>query len=317
MDVLIIAPENDVHALCVRNAVEARFGRSAAIWDSSTLPSHSRLTFDPDGAVYLHRGDDLPALDLREVGVIWWRRPGRAEIPPEVTDPEVQRYCADETARLLRGVAYARAFRVVNDLHAQTRAESKPLQLQRARELGLRIPDTQITNDPQILSGRVLDASPWVVKALRSPDWKFAETRLLDEAHLYHLDHMRYSPVIVQRAILGGRDIRVTVVGDQIFCAGPDPRTRIDHVDCRLDFTSAWIETTIPDHISEKLVRYVADLRLHYGAIDLKEDSDGTIYFLEINPSGQFLFAEVDSGVPIVATFAAMLCDVAAGKWSK
>ena len=48
-------------------------------------------------------------------------------------------------------------------------------------------------------------------------------------------------------------------------------------------------------------------LRLYYGAADLIEDVDGEYVFLEINPSGQFLFVEADTELPISAAWARLL----------
>ena len=305
-EVLILAPDHDVHAIAVGNALIAR-GCAAELWDTSALPANDRLSFDPGGSIYLQRSDGS-AFDIREVGKVWWRRPRMAEIPDEVTDTEVRAYCKEECRRLLLGLGYALGESVINSLHAQTRADSKPYQLNLARQMGLLVPETRITNNPDELESALSEGS-WVVKPLRSPDWKLVETRLLDASYCDFVDHLHYGPVILQRAILGGRDIRATVVGEQIFCACLDPNTRLDHVDSRLDFTSPWIDTTIPSALEAQLVQFVAELGLQYGAIDLKEDADGQLYFLEINPTGQFLFAEVDSGASIVNAFADLLFD--------
>ena len=48
-------------------------------------------------------------------------------------------------------------------------------------------------------------------------------------------------------------------------------------------------------------------LGLIYGAIDLRLTADGRYVFLEINPAGQFLYVEQQTGQPIAAALAARL----------
>jgi len=48
-------------------------------------------------------------------------------------------------------------------------------------------------------------------------------------------------------------------------------------------------------------------LGLHYGCIDLRRQPDGQYRFFEVNPSGQFLFAEIDTGQPLLNALATLL----------
>lgn len=55
---------------------------------------------------------------------------------------------------------------------------------------------------------------------------------------------------------------------------------------------------SIPDHIASKCVRYVSELGLVFGAIDLVR-SDDEYYFLEINPNGEWGWLQKNPGLPI------------------
>jgi hypothetical protein len=46
---------------------------------------------------------------------------------------------------------------------------------------------------------------------------------------------------------------------------------------------------------------------LNYGCVDMRKAPDGSYKFFEINPSGQFLFVEIDTGQPLVRNLAALL----------
>jgi hypothetical protein len=68
-----------------------------------------------------------------------------------------------------------------------------------------------------------------------------------------------------------------------------------------------WHEHTIPDFLSDKLIHLLRSLGLHYGCIDLRQRPDGEYVFFEVNPSGQWLFVEVDTGQPLALTCAELL----------
>ncbi|HEY5742033.1 MAG TPA: hypothetical protein VIS99_05775, partial [Terrimicrobiaceae bacterium] len=58
-----------------------------------------------------------------------------------------------------------------------------------------------------------------------------------------------------------------------------------------------------------KLISLLRALKLHYGCIDLRRRPDGGYCFFEVNPSGQFLFAEIDTGQPLLRSLAELLID--------
>ena len=50
-------------------------------------------------------------------------------------------------------------------------------------------------------------------------------------------------------------------------------------------------------------------LAISFGAFDLIEAESGEIYFLEVNPHGQFLFNEADPGTPMECLHGRFLAD--------
>jgi hypothetical protein len=73
-------------------------------------------------------------------------------------------------------------------------------------------------------------------------------------------------------------------------------------VDWRIDLTSRWEQHDLPASIGNQLKTLLSALNLHYGCIDLRRQPDGEYRFLEVNPSGQFLFAEIDTGQAATAS---------------
>jgi hypothetical protein len=48
-------------------------------------------------------------------------------------------------------------------------------------------------------------------------------------------------------------------------------------------------------------------LGLNYGCIDLRQKPDGEYVFFEVNPSGQFLFVQLDTGQPLIQSICKLL----------
>ena len=67
----------------------------------------------------------------------------------------------------------------------------------------------------------------------------------------------------------------------------------------------------LPPEVQERCVRLVERLELCYGAIDMILTPDGRYVFIETNPSGQYIWIENETGLPISAA----ICDfLTAGK---
>src|SRR5207249_2741324 len=87
-----------------------------------------------------------------------------------------------------------------------------------------KIPETVITNDPDV-AGKFYDDHDGdiVAKTIRANQsrsedkgWIIYTNRVLDE-HLQLLDTVKLSPVIFQERLRKKSDIRVNVIGDQVF----------------------------------------------------------------------------------------------------
>ncbi len=198
----------------------------------------------------------------------------------------------------------------VNDPGRDHVAHRKAFQLRVAQDVGLEIPDTLISNCPSAVQefvgtkgiGRV------IYKAFSATEQEWRETRLLRDDELGLIDNVRYAPVIFQEYIEAEADLRITVVGDQIFAAAIHSQETAYKVDFRIDITSARIEPArLPPDIEECLRHLMRRLGLVYGAIDMRRTPEGRHVFLEINPAGQWLFVEQHTEQPVTAALAQLL----------
>jgi glutathione synthase/RimK-type ligase-like ATP-grasp enzyme len=305
--ILIIAPREDVHAQTMA-AAAARHDARALIFDSAGIPSVDRvaLRFGSDRAELHIRAADFD-LSFDDVRSVWWRRPLTPHVAEVVTEDRARQFCVRESEALFRGALDATGVPVVNDPAAQARAARKPLQLAVARIVGLTVPRTVMSNDPdQIRQLWEETAGECVYKTFTAPAWRAAETRRLTKDVLADLDTLRHAPVIAQE-LIEGRDLRATVIGDRIFTAAADTRLPAGRLDGRLDRTATWYPHDLPDETSRGLLRLTRKLGLDYGCIDLRQQPDGGYVFLEINPAGQFLFVEIDTGLPLIRTLMELL----------
>jgi len=190
-------------------------------------------------------------------------------------------------------------------------AHHKPWQLAVAQKVGLEIPPTLMTNDPEAARefSRRHDGDIIYKQFLALPDtWR--ETRRLRREEAKLVDAVRLTPVIFQRHIEAVADLRITAIGNDFYAASTDLRQVEYPLDVRLNLDARYEPHQLPAAIEDKLRALMNTLGLEYGAIDLRLTPDGRYVFLEINPAGQFLYVEMMTGQKIAAALAAHLAKV-------
>jgi glutathione synthase/RimK-type ligase-like ATP-grasp enzyme len=271
----------------------------------STNPSNSdnwRFTFPND------------AFDTADVKAAYYRRPGRPE-PMAGLQDAAQIYSVGEWQASLQSLYWALDGRWLNAPHLIALAENKVRQLMAAQTLGLKVPDSWLTNDPETFRS-VLRRGGTVGKTLRnalvqdeSKGKVIFTTRLKDGRELDPLS-IQASPMLLQPEIAKRFDIRVTVVGEQVFAASIDSQaqeeTQVDwRRTSRLDLPHRRHE--LPPDLARQCVQLTGALGLRFGAVDFVLDQEGAYWFLEINPNGQWGWIETRTGWPIAAAIVSEL----------
>lgn len=306
--VLIIAPPDDTHAVCLAGLIRSRFQLATRIWDARSLPSLTRFSYSPPSRdEILFRCQEL-TFSSDSIISIWARRFSPFRIDKSVSKRPVRAFCGRECQSLLYGALDACGVPVINRPADEVAASRKPLQLARARETGFKIPRTLMTNDPTQIREFVRQANrPCIYKTFTPTPSLMTETRILRKSDLRHLASLRLAPMIVQEYVERGLDVRVNVFGNKVFAAEVSPRIKYAKVDWRLDLTAKWRVHELPDVETSRAVDLIKRLGLRYGSLDLRRGRDGQYYFFEVNPSGQFLFIEVDTGQPLSLSLAELL----------
>ena len=116
---------------------------------------------------------------------------------------------------------------------------------------------------------------------------------MLREDEVALLDDVRFAPVIFQEYIPAQLDLRVTVIGNEIHTSAIHSADTAYQADYRMELNDARVEAfTLPGGMQRLVRAYMGRLGLLYGAIDIRVTPEGRYVFLEINPSGQWLFME-------------------------
>ncbi len=169
------------------------------------------------------------------------------------------------------------------------KAENKILQLKYAKEVGLRIPDTLITNNNNFKFNKPNVAVKSLDTALFSIDGKeaFFYTNILSIKEFKAYDISLF-PVIIQHNLDPKVDYRVTIAGNKVYSTLISENGKGISGDWRKKKdTLNFVDCEMPDSIKEKCLRLLKKLNLNFGGIDLvKYDND--FYFIEINPTGEW-----------------------------
>lgn len=312
--IVAIAHSEDSHTTAVMSELK-RMGAAATILDLANFPRQMQLEArygNGTGRAYtlgLPGGEQIALSDCRS---IWWRRPQPFRLHEDIQDPTSMQFAMAETSEAFAGLWPSLDVFWINHPTLDGAAHHKLFQLRIAQEVGLSVPETLVTNDPvlarEFVTRHGIDRT--IYKAFSGTHDAWRETRLVKEREVSLIDSVRYAPVIFQEYIEAEVDLRITVVGSDIFPAAIHSQETTYPVDFRMDMANAKIEAhKLPAAIEEGLLALMAKLGLVYGAIDMRRTPDGEYVFLEINPAGQWLFVEARSEQPITKCLAALLAN--------
>jgi RimK-like ATP-grasp domain len=291
--VVIIAPPGDAHALVVAERIEYR-DHEVVIWDSARLPAQDFINFklNNNGEIRIVlESSSIGQIDLSTAQSIWWRRPKSGTIPSSVLDEFIRAYCRSETDQLLRSTMSSLDIPIFNNPDAEEKSSRKGYQLKTALETGFSIPNTLITSSGSEAAKFTSETSEGIIfKSFRSPAGSQCGTQEYEQSLSDNLSLVNNSPTIFQEKISPFKDVRVSVVGRKIFAGISNSKL----LDWRMDGSLTWKKHVLPEKLQSLILGIMKKLGLVMGHFDFRLTPDNDYIFLEINPSGQFLFMELD-----------------------
>lgn len=303
--VLVVANESDLHAKALCSTLSRDFGVDAVTLDIGRFPSVSGRYRQTAGESFCLMGDVV----LDDFRAVWWRRPTGCGIPSGV-NPADDEFRQSECDGFAQGLLWSLDCVWINDPGAQYTASRKIVQLSAAKASGLPVPDTVITNDPAEASEFVSRHRGPTIYKRTGTGGAFSETRLMTEADLSRLGGIRLAPTTFQEFIEAECDVRVVWIAGEAWAVRIDSQAGVGWVDSRMDNSVEFTLFELPESTCQSLRDMMRKLGLVFGVIDMRVSvRDGRIYFLEVNPQGQFAYLEIKSGLPIFRSLAALLAD--------
>ncbi|MGH3321666.1 MAG: MvdC/MvdD family ATP grasp protein [Streptosporangiaceae bacterium] len=257
-----------------------------------------------------------PLADLASVSSVYYRHPAQFQLAEGMSGPE-KVFAYGEARRGFGGVIQALQDCLwINDPVAAARCEYKPVQLAAAVSVGLTVPRTIITSDPQRAYEWALRLGQPIVYKTMAGIWHADEGQLrviyttpvtdpedVRDPALARTAHMFQVQIIDKE-----REARALVVGDRVFTVAIDADSERGHVDWRSDYESHTYEVIdLPGAVNDKLVELHGRLGLTFGAVDLIQRTRGDWVFLETDQGGEWGWLAEETGVPVAPALADML----------
>jgi len=306
----------------VRAAVEARGARYHELHTDRFPMEHSatQRTVDGEERFFINLGEG--PVELTASDAVWYRRMRLGQGMPKDMEPGHREGAMAETREMFEGWLTALPCFMVDRFEAVRRARRKSWQQVLARKVGLNMPRTCLTNDPDEARA-FLDscADGAIAKMLANWAW-FDEagrehvvmTTKVDETTLNHLDGLRLSPLQFQELVPKSHELRVTVMGTRVFSARIDSQqiegAELDWRNRGAQSRRDWTEEASPPDVQAKLLALMDHTGLQYSAADFIVTPEGEHVFLEANTSGEWFWLEAfPPHFPLAASMADLLTD--------
>jgi glutathione synthase/RimK-type ligase-like ATP-grasp enzyme len=258
-------------------------------------------------------------IDSDDIDAVLYRHLHLREAP-FILAPKARELAESELRATLEGALLAVDAYWLNHPYANRLARNKPLQLALAACEGLTVPETRITDDPEEIralhrrwsGGLVAKLVGGQLVAPKVDEQYVVHTTLVEEEDLRSDAALAACPAIYQRRVEKAFDLRVTVVGERLFA-------------CRIDSQGSergavdWRQAgpdSLPIHqceldgeIAGKCLALMRRLGLDLAGLDLIVTPEGETVFLEVNATGQWLWVQEATGLPIASAIVDQLLE--------
>ena len=259
-------------------------------------------------AFYFHEEATNANKDVKQLSSIWFRRWNSFSGLKSLYDDSLSNYMSGTLINHLKREfsSFSRSFfhylnRQCSDFldFPQNTILAKFDVLTLAKHLNIPIPDSIITNNIRLLEEFISKHGKIITKSISE-----VET-FVHGNHNFHLlthevvmedldfnDNELFFPSLFQEYIEKEYEIRSFYLDGSFYSMAifsqSDKKTQIDFRNYNWKVPNRVVPYTLPIDISEKLEELMNQLNLRHGSIDLIRQKDGKIFFLEVNPVGQF-----------------------------
>jgi len=250
-----------------------------------------------------------------EIAAVWLRRPLSLTMPPS-DDVGARQFVLNEWAESLENFfAFIPDWKWINHPTYNIHASCKLEQLSRATANGLCVPETILTRDESVVWDRW---NKWNNAMVAKPLYSgYIEREEGADSLLYtnrvtindmkDIPQVKSCPTLFQQAINKTIDVRVTIIDQYVHAIGLSKKDSANTQlqDIRRDNMNGVVYRAIdmPHEVHKKLLSLTAGYNLRFAAVDFVVDRQGTWYFLEINPNGQWAWLDLAGATNIRDSF--------------
>lgn len=248
-------------------------------------------------------------VEFDEIKSIWFRRPVLPVPSTDISDIPAKEFCIAESSEFLEGLwKYLDCFWVSRPDNIR-KAENKLYQLKIASDIGFRTPKTIITNNPDDLlffyescDGNIINKPLRRGRLEYSDGIRLIYSNRVTREQIDKRYFVKYSPTFFQEYIPKEFELRITVIGKEVFPVAihsQEDTLTID--DWRRDQAGKlkYSKYNLPVDIENYCCELLKSFDLQFGAIDMIVTPEGRYYFLEINPNGQWAWIEEVTSLPL------------------
>jgi glutathione synthase/RimK-type ligase-like ATP-grasp enzyme len=314
MKIIVLAPEDDNHTAPIKWGLE-KAGYKVACWAGLGWSDEQQASLS------LANGDSL-TLGPHSVDpgdAIWIRRP-EPPLPNPNTAESDKKFAALEYRSLYHSVAYMLEHLPVfciNKYSAARRIIQKSVQLHLARQCGLKIPATLMSNSPRDVREFFARGGRTICKGFTPHVWQkeghhsvaITETFELTGEQLPSDEVLTYAPAIYQELVPKEFDVRMVLLGSRIYSyALTNPKKALDwRQDAGFGHVVAEKIATPPE-VEQGVLAFARQSGICAGSLDFGVDAQGQWWFLEINEQGQFLWLDqFDRSARLMEKFCAFI----------
>jgi glutathione synthase/RimK-type ligase-like ATP-grasp enzyme len=313
LEIGIATVSNDIHAYAIQKNLQDRYQVTCHIIETNMMANTGKISWSSSNMISpilptLNTGD----VDVSKLNAVWWRRmASRSQASEAVKELSIEDPVAIDVIVNDCRVAYDGIFRTsfkgawVSHPDATDLFENKLVELQLAKQVGLKIPQTLVSQNPQTIREFCTSLNNQVIlKPLAGVAGAAVAATMVTDELLASDQSLQLCPAIYQEMIDGTQHLRINAFGDEFLTA----IITSENLDWRFGIAKATVEPyELSATLKAQLQEFLDRAGLRMGIFDMKINLNQEPIWLEINPQGQFLFVEGLSEMKLADAFADFL----------
>jgi len=254
--------------------------------------------FDFSQEWYIHDKNKDKLVNHNNIGGIYYRRPVLPYLNVKGINNDLLKQLQNEAYDLYDNFINSIETKYLNTKYNILKAENKLLQMKIAESIGFSVPKTIITNNKNALNIFMDKSKKYCIKPLYLGFFELNGKNFIPYTAIIEktdYDLITNFPALIQEYIDKKYEIRVTCVGDKIFPVKILSQSNNNTIiDWRVDNCSAvdYKKMTINKSMKTMCLNLLSQFNLNFACIDLIISKNNKVYFLDLNPNGQWAWLD-------------------------